>query len=178
MIFRQANGASIYVDIYNSTLGNDIEPTSLTQCGYERPNNAYCGGWGFRQLNVLHAITYLLSNPMAESLFVVISNPVPWKPYSKSNSMFEIKWTQSGNCNNNQFTVSIDLDELNIANVSSTAESYQLETKDLSIGFHSLSIYSLDCLSALSLSYEYLSPVLSGNNMIIPRDYIEFTVGS
>lgn len=34
-----------YVDIYNATLGNDMEPTSLTECAYVRPNNRRCGGW-------------------------------------------------------------------------------------------------------------------------------------
>ena len=165
------------MDIYNSTLGNDIEPTSLTQCGYQRPNDAYCGGWGFRQLNVLHAITYLLSWPMDEALFIVISSPVPWKPYSKSSSMIEIKWSVLGNCGD-VFTVSINLDEVNIANVSNTADSYELDTKNLAIGKHDLSVYALECLSVLRLSYQELSPELTGADRKIPQDYVYFSVGS
>lgn len=42
----QAEGSTTeYVDIYNSTLGNDMEPTSLTECAYRRPDDRRCGGW-------------------------------------------------------------------------------------------------------------------------------------
>ena len=115
---------------------------------------------------------------MANSLFIAISNPVPWKPYSKSSRIIEIKWTQLGNCNGNQFTVSIDLDGNNIANVDSAVGSYQLNTTNVVIGEHQLSVYALKCVSVLRLSYQELSPVLSGNDMIIPRDYVQFSIGS
>eukprot|EP01083_Nonionella_stella_P037178 101371_1 len=178
-----ANGAATYGDIYNSTLGNDIEPASLTQCGYIRPNDAYCGGWGFRQLNILHSITYLLSSAAqsCKSLFLVISNPVPWKHHSKAldGNVIEVKWVELGQCNdNNQFMVMIILDTINIYNVSNMVESYQLNTADLSIGTHIIQIIASQCYSVLDLSYECLSPILSGNDMISTNDAVQFTIQS
>jgi len=49
------NGAKEYADSYNVSLSNDIEPISLTDCGYVRPHDRSCGGWGFFYLNMLSA---------------------------------------------------------------------------------------------------------------------------
>jgi hypothetical protein len=75
----------IYVDIYNSTLGNDMEPTSLTACGYTRPGNAYCGGWGFRFANMIAALSRLI-NGNESTLLVVVQEPVPWKSIPMSDA--------------------------------------------------------------------------------------------
>ena len=48
-------------------LSNDIEPTSLTECGYVRPGDSGCGGWGFYYLNLLAATLDLYRN--AENTF-------------------------------------------------------------------------------------------------------------
>ena len=49
-----------YVDSYNASLTNDMEPISLTECGYVRPGDAgqmpVCNtGWGFFPYNLLAA---------------------------------------------------------------------------------------------------------------------------
>ena len=39
-------------DEYNSSLSDDIEPTSLTECADIRPGDSVCSGWGFLFLNL------------------------------------------------------------------------------------------------------------------------------
>merc|ERR1712072_415010 len=56
----QANGKGPYTDGYNYTYSNDLEPTDLNECGYVRPDDRRCGGWGFYWLNVLRASGQLL----------------------------------------------------------------------------------------------------------------------
>eukprot|EP00730_Choanoeca_flexa_P002907 TRINITY_DN11224_c0_g1_i3.p1 TRINITY_DN11224_c0_g1~~TRINITY_DN11224_c0_g1_i3.p1 ORF type:complete len:572 (+),score=75.70 TRINITY_DN11224_c0_g1_i3:2-1717(+) len=69
----QPNGADAYADIYNTSLGNDMEPLSLTECGYPRPNTT-CGGWGYRYLNFLRgAVMRISSQDTASSIFTVAS---------------------------------------------------------------------------------------------------------
>lgn len=48
-----------FVDSYSSELTNDMEPTDLAACGYKRPNIT-CGGYGYRQLNLLRLATAVL----------------------------------------------------------------------------------------------------------------------
>ena len=43
-------------DTYNNSLTDDIEPTSLTECGDVKANDTSCGGWGCTALNVLRAL--------------------------------------------------------------------------------------------------------------------------
>ncbi|EDQ86421.1 uncharacterized protein MONBRDRAFT_28297 [Monosiga brevicollis MX1] len=82
-IGQSEGSTTTYVDIYNSTLGNDMEPTDLVQCAYQRPDDLHCGGWlwlknrappqqradigcwvrGYRSLNMLRGATALMSDP-------------------------------------------------------------------------------------------------------------------
>ena len=48
-------------DEYNSTMSDDIEPTSLTECAGIRPGDSVCSGWGFKFLNLQRAFVSLLS---------------------------------------------------------------------------------------------------------------------
>jgi hypothetical protein len=64
------------VDIYNSTLGNDMEPTSLTQCAYRRPNDSpYCGQ-GYFYTNLLAASISLLAGNPSQSTLLTVASPV------------------------------------------------------------------------------------------------------
>ncbi|EGD81265.1 hypothetical protein PTSG_11301 [Salpingoeca rosetta] len=70
------NTTSVYVDIYNATLGNDMEPTSYTECAYRRPNNRRCGGWGFRYLNLLRALIALYTHADTTSTVLAVARPL------------------------------------------------------------------------------------------------------
>lgn len=48
-------------DEYNSSMSDDIEPTSLTECAGIRPGDSVCSGWGFKFLNLQRAFVSLLS---------------------------------------------------------------------------------------------------------------------
>jgi hypothetical protein len=94
----QATPSSTYVDIYNATFGNDMEPTSLTACGLvARPDNAYCGGWGFRFVNILRGLRHILDSSTSSSLLVVIQRPVPWLPMSRGDDLV-VMFVTLGQC--------------------------------------------------------------------------------
>lgn len=63
---------NIYVDSYSADLSNDMEPTSLFACGYPRPGRS-CGGYGYKQLNILNMMNYGIKNPSALDNTTVIS---------------------------------------------------------------------------------------------------------
>eukprot|EP00045_Choanoeca_perplexa_P012012 m.129474 g.129474 ORF g.129474 m.129474 type:complete len:574 (-) comp15850_c0_seq6:226-1947(-) len=70
----QAEGSKAYADIYNTSLGNDMEPLSLTECGYPRPGTV-CGGWGYRYLNLLKAGIMRLGGDDTSSTLMAIASP-------------------------------------------------------------------------------------------------------
>ena len=47
-------------DEFNSSLSDDIEPTSLTECADIRPGDSVCSGWGFLFLNLQRAFVAML----------------------------------------------------------------------------------------------------------------------
>eukprot|EP01083_Nonionella_stella_P033939 92849_1 len=168
---RNQSGFS-YLDIYNSTLGQDIEPTSLTQCGYYRPYNAYCGGWGFRRLNILKAIIYNVNiNP--NSYFMIIQNPVPWTTYSKSynHATLNVSWVVLGKCNDNTFDIYVDQNKINTVK---DKEYYNMDTSTLNNGYHSVGIVAVNCQTQLLLADNKLSNIL--NPPIVPTDAVSFLV--
>jgi hypothetical protein len=109
----QPSPAPSYVDIYNATFGNDMEPTSLSACGLvSRPDNAYCGGWGFRYLNILRGLRHILDADMRiveqQSLLVVVKHPVPWLAVSRGEDLV-VTFVTLGRCQNlGYFTILVD----------------------------------------------------------------------
>lgn len=73
--------SSGYVDIYNLTFSNDLEPVSPTECGgYQHAKDAgqlpVCNqGWGFANLGLLSAALRVYRNPALAPL-VRIDSPV------------------------------------------------------------------------------------------------------
>jgi hypothetical protein len=90
---------NIYVDIYSSELGNDMEPTSLTACAYRRPG-VLCGGYGFQQLNLLQAVAALAhswpaqraASPLALSSFLFLNQPA-WGVDGASQTQLALQWS-------------------------------------------------------------------------------------
>jgi hypothetical protein len=72
------DGSPSYADSYNVTLSNDIEPTSLTECGHVRQGDAGCGGWGFFYLNLMRATVALARGAEApDAAVVALVGPQP-----------------------------------------------------------------------------------------------------
>ena len=203
----QSNSSSqSYVDIYNSTLGNDMEPTSLTACGYQRPNNAYCGGWGFRYVNILQAILYTMdtqlqlqlqsnmdgdiNNSSDNSMFLVISQPVPWLSYSLNGTLdgktkgsaddselLNVGWVTLGYCEYlSKFSVWVDGIFVNY--VSKNVSQYQvnLAQMNINVGWHNLTVIGENCTTVVDLPYTKLSAIDEQNNNIPVMDSVTFQV--
>lgn len=68
-----------------------MEPTSLQACGYKRPGVA-CGGYGFRQLNLLRAMGDWVKDPaaLAGSTFLFITSPAVG---TTANASLSVSWS-------------------------------------------------------------------------------------
>lgn len=98
----QANGGgygpdkSDYVDIYSAELGNDMEPTDLRSCGYRRPGVA-CGGYGWRQLNLLRFVAaWAREQAVAanETVLAVSSPPVGFALNGSASLSLGVLWAR------------------------------------------------------------------------------------
>jgi hypothetical protein len=72
------DGSPSYADSYNVSLSNDMEPTSLTECGHVRKGDRACGGWGFTYLNLLRATVEIFNNPDSGSSVIALQEPQPY----------------------------------------------------------------------------------------------------
>jgi len=97
----QANGGGYgpnktdFVDIFSSELGNDMEPTDLRTCGYRRWGVA-CGGYGWRQLNLLRWGARWAADPAGaagnETMLFVTWPPVGWAVNSSATVELRVLW--------------------------------------------------------------------------------------
>ena len=128
----------IYYDIYNVTYGNDMEPVSMTECGYRG-----CGGWGYYYLNLLQATTTLLhqsngrgsvdwsivgvGRPAVDEIVTGNKMEVMWNVIGKPGDKIEIfidkklvktieKFVENG-------TTVVDLSELSLERAGSSSSS-------------------------------------------------------
>ena len=172
----QSSPSAVYVDIYNATFGNDMEPTSMTACGLAaRPNNAYCGGWGFRYINILRGIRHILNHDgrqNSESLLVVIQTPVPWKGAISASNPLPVTFVTLGHCTNlASFHLWFGLEQKETAavvNATSTGEGkYSADIPSSIIsqqgsGWHALHVAARKsngdaCRASVHLAYDELS---------------------
>jgi hypothetical protein len=105
-------------DTYNSTLSDDIEPTSLTECGDIKPGDERCGGWGFTPLNYLrasiwaglrHAAQSNESNTTQHPCVLAIVSPDDESQFLSSSGPIEVTWrTLTPIAPRVKFTVQLD----------------------------------------------------------------------
>ena len=84
-------------DTYNNTLTDDIEPTSLTECGDIKPGDERCGGYGFTALNYLRAAIWAAlrhsTNPTGQYPCVLaIVTPDDESEFASGSEPIEITW--------------------------------------------------------------------------------------
>eukprot|EP00041_Stephanoeca_diplocostata_P025064 m.648631 g.648631 ORF g.648631 m.648631 type:complete len:238 (-) comp22662_c0_seq9:722-1435(-) len=99
-----------YVDSYNLSLTNDMEPVSLTECGYTRPGDQgqlpRCDtGWGMFPVNLLRASLGALRGEVQNSVLRILT-PEPGAVANTSTMVVE--WTIIGTGSDGLFTVEVD----------------------------------------------------------------------
>ena len=160
----QPSPSPSYVDIYNATLGNDMEPTSLSACGLvERQDDAFCGGWGFRYANILSGIFHLLSTPQAPSLLLTIKHPVPWMPHSRNKDL-TMEFVTMGNCPTLAYFL-LTISTLGAVRVAPTERQYIIpaaELRTLPISWRGLDLQAIQsdgkiCVASVQLLYDDMS---------------------
>lgn len=81
--------ATVHVDTYTESLSDDIEPTSLTDCGY-----VSCGGWGFYYLNLTRALIGLYRHPNPQSTVLAVGSPLQGS--AVCGNTLGVDWTALG----------------------------------------------------------------------------------
>ena len=143
------NGGGGYTDSYNASFSNDLEPTSLTECGNpRRPGDVSCGGWGFYWLNLLATSVRLVQ---------AASEPVQWTQLflqsPRQDSVFSagatiaLNWTSMGAVRPGQ-QFAVELDRATVAVVQQT--SFELTVKPA--GEHSVGVTAVGAASSWPLS--------------------------
>jgi hypothetical protein len=136
---------NIYLDEYSDELSDDIEPVSLTSCGYR---NNY-GDWGFYYLNLTHALMDIFRGVRKESTLLSVDYMVI------SKSEINLHWSVAGVAPKD-FTVAIDgkaiLKEI-------TETSCKVSVNGLKLGKHTITVIA----NGVSTRYQ-----LSDNTFDIP----------
>lgn len=150
-----------YADSYNVSLSNDLEPTSLTDCGVARPNDRGCVGWGFAPLNMLSAMLYLVGNPAAKSTVMALQAPLRGASYG-SGTPLAIEWVVVGTPAST-FEVFLDGNAV-ISSVSSTSATLDLAKLGVTSGTHTVTVRCVGCTTLFPISQTALDdgPLAAG----------------
>jgi len=137
-----------YADSYNVSLSNDIEPTSLTDCGYARPNDRPCGGWGFRPLNLLSAMMTQLRSPSDSTNLITLVSPLPLSTYSQQSPVV-VQWATYGSVGSG-FSVAVDGQV--VARAPQSPVSFIPSDHGISAGSHVVTVTCSDCTTTRGVS--------------------------
>lgn len=146
------NGSTIYVDCYNIPLSNDIEPTSMTECGYRD-----CGGWGFYYLNLMRALItmYHQQNVVNSTVdWTIIAVRSPLRDQKVNTTKLIMEWAIVGQLPN-EFHIFVD-DKLMVKTSAGSTRA----TIDLN-GFkngawHSVKLVAEGTKTPFKLAYEHV----------------------
>ena len=151
-----------YVDSYNTSLTNDMEPISLSECAYVRPGDKgqkpVCNtGWGFFPLNLLAASLKAYSGAVNTTLIRVMS---PMEGTTWSKPVLTVAWAAIGTGSGGSFEVLIDGKE--VASVK-TNKSVSLDLKALEIkpGAHRITVIAKDGWTRYELSNAHVDDMLT-----------------
>ena len=141
-----------YVDSYNSSLTNDMEPISLSECAYVRPGDKgqlpVCNtGWGYFPLNLLKASLSVFRGVVDRVSVLRIMEPLEGAiidvPRKGKTTSFNITWAMIGSGMDGPFDVYLNntVVKTNIMNVrSTTVNTMKLEEKGLILKPGSLNV--------------------------------------
>ena len=138
-------------DIFNVSLGNDMEPAE---------------GWGFRYLNVLRAMALFTDSAeqLSGMMQIIIASPVPWTPVA--TTMIPLQWATLGRCPNlSRFDIYID--GVLVASVDAVANENifydaQVPISGMVSGWHNVTVTAMQsdmtlCAAPVDISYETMS---------------------
>lgn len=145
----QSRAAAVHVDTYTEQLSDDIEPTSLADCGY-----ASCGGWGFYYLNLTAALIRMYHQARPQSTLLAIGNPL--QDASVCGRQLDVYWDTAGALPSGY---DILLDGHTVA-AHLSRSTYALPLTRLSRGPHTLTVQALHASSRYSISRTRFDPVL------------------
>ena len=142
-----------YVDSYNVSLTNDMEPISLSECAYVRPGDKgrlpICdSGWGFFSLNLLKA-SLATFRGVKKSTVIRILSPMARAPVLDAEKV-NVTWTTIGDGANGPFLILVDGNPNEL--VKDASKSALLNLKDIAPGKHTLSVVALDGWTRFQLS--------------------------
>lgn len=117
----------IYVDIFNVTFSNDMEPTSLQQIGYRSTR----GGWGFYYVNQVRALRDLYiqvlagPGPLADEPIVLASIAAPDRQQNITQKALVMQWSVIGPYDGTNNTYAIQVNDVTVAK-GITEQTYTL----------------------------------------------------
>eukprot|EP00040_Diaphanoeca_grandis_P041262 m.262693 g.262693 ORF g.262693 m.262693 type:complete len:1058 (-) comp46733_c0_seq1:105-3278(-) len=141
----QPDSSGSFVDSYNVTFTNDMEPISMTECGYVHKDDASqtprCdSGWGFRPLNVLKSSVHIYAQSLipstpTEQLASLVRILSPHQPGVKVGELMQLEWTVLGPA----YPTDILLDGKIIKSVAAGLMSTVIDLRNRSSGSESVS---------------------------------------
>ena len=146
----QPASAAVHVDTYTEALSDDIEPTSVGDCGY-----ASCGGWGFFYLDLTRALVSMYHETKPRSTLLAVGGPLSGA--TACGATLPVFWTTVGA---QPRGVELKLDGRTVASgVHGT--SYRLSLAGLRRGPHTLTVLAKGSTTRYVLSRSVFGPVLS-----------------
>eukprot|EP01119_Soliformovum_irregulare_P004118 TRINITY_DN1512_c0_g1_i2.p1 TRINITY_DN1512_c0_g1~~TRINITY_DN1512_c0_g1_i2.p1 ORF type:complete len:489 (-),score=150.49 TRINITY_DN1512_c0_g1_i2:23-1489(-) len=121
----------MYYDIFNVTLSNDMEPTSLTEKGYRSTR----GGWGFYYVNLLRALRDLQSGRSVE----IAGISFPDRDQILTSPILQVTWYTLGISDASSLRFNLKVDGIVLAeNIS--GNSANLNLKSVKNGDHVMEV--------------------------------------
>lgn len=155
----QSRSAAVHVDTYTEQLSDDIEPTSLSDCGY-----ASCGGWGFYYLNLTRALVRMYHDPATpRSTLLAVGHPLRGAPVC--GPALTVDWRTLG-APPTGFRVSLDGHTVAPDTHGSTIS---VPLRGLARGAHTLTVQALGAASRYVLSRRHFGHVLAHRRPVLIR---------
>eukprot|EP00041_Stephanoeca_diplocostata_P025063 m.648553 g.648553 ORF g.648553 m.648553 type:complete len:623 (-) comp22662_c0_seq3:166-2034(-) len=142
-----------YVDSYNLSLTNDMEPVSLTECGYTRPGDQgqlpRCDtGWGMFPVNLLRASLGALRGEAQNSVLRILT---PEHGAVATTSTMVVEWTIIGTGSDGLFIVKVD--GIAVGNTSGQHRmTVDLDAVHIRPGAHNITVIGTDGWTKYALS--------------------------
>ena len=151
-------------DTYNATLTDDIEPTSLTECGDVKLGDSRCGGWGFTALNYLRAAIWALRNHSGDAgqdpCVLAILQPDDESSFAVGTARIMVEWrTLTAAAPGAKFSVQVDgvRHDCHVSR-GDDVSSCEVDTSRLQSGKHVVTVTAEGAWTHLDLSRDSFKP--------------------
>lgn len=134
---------SFYGDSYNVELSTDMEPTSLTACGYRG-----CGGWGMYYLNLTRAMVAMYRQDTPEDTVLAVASPLQGQTVTGAN--MQVSWSAIG-APALSYTILLDGQP---AAQGIHGTTYTVSLAGVANGLHTLTLIAEGALTHYALAYD------------------------